>query len=146
MPAEDGHHTPFRDTHAESPGIVLGERAAHGVIVGCDVQPLQNLMVLNYLRGELGHDHDDALRWCRHWIERGLDDFEAAIAAHPMTGEYSHGLTPGLADLALVSQVYNAGRFDCDLSACPTVLCIDAACNALPAFQAAAPENQPDAE
>ena len=115
-------------------------------IVGCDVQPLQNLMVLNYLRGELGHDHDDTARWCRHWIERGLGDFEAAIAAHPMTGAYCHGVTPGLADLALVPQVYNARRFDCDLSACPTVVRIDAACNELPAFRAAAPENQPDAE
>ena len=115
-------------------------------IVGCDVQPLQNLMVLNYLRSELGHDHDDTARWCRHWIERGLGDFEAAIAAHPMTGAYCHGVTPGLADLALVPQVYNARRFDCDLAACPTVVRIDAACNELPAFQAAAPENQPDAE
>jgi maleylpyruvate isomerase len=115
-------------------------------IIGCDIQPLQNLMVLNYLSGELGHDQDDIGGWCRHWIERGLGDFEASIAGHPMTGEYCHGAAPGLADIALVPQVYNARRFNCDLSACPTVLRIDSACRALPTFEAAAPENQPDAE
>ena len=115
-------------------------------IIACDIQPLQNLMVLNYLTAELGRDQGDSLRWCRHWIERGLGDFEAAIAGHPMTGAYCHGEAPGLGDVTLVPQVYNARRFDCDLAACPTVLRIAAACNELPAFQAAAPENQPDAE
>ncbi len=115
-------------------------------IIGSDIQPLQNLMVLNHLRGELGHDQDDVLRWCRHWIERGLGYFEAAIADHPMTEAYCHGARPGLAEVTLVPQVYSARRFECDLSSCPTVVRIDAACKELPAFQAAAPENQPDAE
>ena len=135
------------ETRAEPP-LLPPDPAGRALaqIVGCDIQPLQNLMVLNYLTDEFALGKDEARRWCRHWIERGLGDFEAAIADHSMTGAYCHGEAPGLADLALVPQVYNARRFDCDLSACPSVVRIDAACNELPAFQAAAPENQSDAE
>jgi maleylpyruvate isomerase len=68
------------------------------------------------------------------------------LAGHPQTGTFCHGDTPTFADLCLVPQVANARRFNCDLSSMPTVVRIDAACSALPAFQRAAPENQPDAE
>ncbi len=119
---------------------------ALAAVIASDIQPLQNLMVLKHLSAEFGHDEAAWLRWCRHWIERGLGDFEALLASGARTGAYCHGEAPGLADLTLVPQVYNARRFDCDLTACPTVLRIDATCHALPAFAAAAPENQPDAE
>ena len=119
---------------------------ALAAVIASDIQPLQNMTVLNYLTAELGHDEAAVRRWCRHWIERGLGDFEALLVREAATGAYCHGEVPGLADLALVPQVYNARRFDCDLTACPTLVRIDAACLALPAFEAAAPENQPDAE
>ena len=119
---------------------------ALAAVIAADIQPLQNLMVLNYLTAELGHDEAAVRRWCRHWIGRGLGDFEALLVGGAQSGAYCHGEAPGLADLALVPQVYNARRFGCDLTACPTLQRIDAACRALPAFAAAAPENQPDAE
>ena len=119
---------------------------ALAAVIASDIQPLQNLMVLDYLSAELGHDEAASRRWCRHWIERGLGDFEALLVGEAQRGAYCHGEAPGLADLALVPQVYNARRFGCDLTACPTLQRIDATCRALPAFAAAAPENQPDAE
>ncbi len=84
------------------------------------------------------------MRWFRHWVERGLGALERLLADDSHSGRFCHGDTPTLADVCLVPQVYNARRRDCDLSACPTVSRIDAECRLLPAFQRAAPEEQPD--
>lgn len=114
-------------------------------IIACDVHPIQNLRVLQHLRRELGQEQAAVEAWARHWIARGLDAFEARLA-EPATGRFCHGEAPGLADLCLVPQLGNARRFGLALDPWPRVLAVEAACNALDAFRAAAPEAQPDAE
>ncbi|HXH02594.1 MAG TPA: maleylacetoacetate isomerase [Candidatus Competibacteraceae bacterium] len=115
------------------------------LVVACEIHPLNNLRVLNYLSGPLGHGEDVRLAWYRHWIAEGLAALEALLAEHPDTGRCCHGDTPTLADVCLVPQLYNARRFDCDLSPYPTLTRIEAECQALAAFQRAVPERQPDA-
>lgn len=115
-------------------------------IVACDIHPLNNLKVLTYLREEMGQAQEAIDAWYRHWVENGLAAFEALLAASPATGLFCHGDDPGLADACLVPQLFNARRFDADLSGLPTALRVEANCNELQAFKDAAPENQPDAE
>jgi maleylpyruvate isomerase len=115
-------------------------------IVACDIHPLDNLKVLTYLREEMGQGQEALDTWYRHWIETGLAAFEALLADNPATGLFCHGDDPGLADACLVPQLFNARRFDTDLSRLPTVLRVEANCNELQAFRDAAPDNQPDAE
>lgn len=115
-------------------------------IVACDIHPIQNLRVLAYLKHELGQEQPAIDAFARHWIEAGLAALEARLAREAETGRFCHGDAPGLADLCLVPQLGNARRFGVELSPYPTVLRIEAACTALPAFQDAAPDRQPDAE
>ncbi|ANN77148.1 maleylacetoacetate isomerase [Bordetella flabilis] len=114
--------------------------------IACDIHPLNNLRVLRYLKRELDIPDEARDTWYRHWIQTGLLALEKMLAASPETGTYCHGGTPSLADICLVPQLFNARRLKCDLDAMPTLVRIDAACRALPAFEHAAPENQPDAE
>jgi maleylacetoacetate isomerase len=114
-------------------------------IVACDIHPIQNLRVLLYLKRELRQEQPAIDAWARHWIGLGLAAYEARLA-EAESGRFSHGDAPGLADLCLVPQLGNARRFATDLSPYPRVLAVEAACRELPAFQAAAPEAQPDAE
>jgi maleylpyruvate isomerase len=114
--------------------------------VACEIHPVQNLRVLNYLKDILHHTEEELNAWSRHWITQGLTALEQMVRAAPNRGAFCFGNTPSLADLCLVPQLGNARRFGCDLSACPTLVQIDATCCALPAFAQAAPENQPDAE
>ena len=85
-------------------------------------------------------------RWAQHWILLGLSALEQLVLSVPKRGKFCFGGVPSLADVFLVPQLYNARRFGCDLSGCPSLVQIDANCGALPAFAKAAPENQPDAE
>lgn len=114
--------------------------------IACDLHPLNNLRVLKYLKHEMKVEEEVKNAWYRHWVQVGLDSLEAMLADSPQTGRFCHGDAPTLADLCLVPQLYNARRFDCDLSGVPTLARIDEACRALPAFEAAAPEKQPDAQ
>ena len=114
-------------------------------LIACDVHPINNLRVLQYLEGELGCTVPQKWQWYRHWVEQGLWALERMLAARGKQGSFCWGETPTLADCCLVPQVYNARRYDCDLSQTPRVLAIAQACEALPAFEMAAPENQPDA-
>ncbi|SIR11787.1 maleylacetoacetate isomerase/maleylpyruvate isomerase [Aromatoleum tolulyticum] len=114
--------------------------------IACDIHPVNNLRVLRYLVHELGVNDAQKNAWYRHWIAIGLSAVESMLAADPRTGLFCHGDTPTLADCCLVPQVFNAQRFDCDLSAMPTVMGIVERCAALDAFQRAAPGQQPDAE
>jgi maleylacetoacetate isomerase len=111
--------------------------------VACEIHPLNNVAVLNFLKAELSVAPDSVnTTWYYHWLERGLDALEAEIVAAP----YCHGAALTLADLYLVPQLYNARRFKFDLQAYPKLLSVWDACNALPAFQDALPQNQPDAQ
>jgi len=114
--------------------------------VACEIHPVQNLRVLNYLKDVLHHTEEELNAWSRHWITQGLTALEQMVRAAPNRGAFCFGNMPSLADLCLVPQLVNARRFGCDLSACPALVQIDATCCALPAFAQAAPENQPDAE
>lgn len=112
--------------------------------VACEMAPLNNLRVLNYLVQELGAREEQKLQWYRHWIAEGFTALEALLQ-DSRTGTFCHGDTPTLADCCLVPQVYNARRFDCDMDAYPTIARIAAACEELPAFAVAHPAQQADA-
>ena len=114
-------------------------------MIACDVHPLNNLRVLQYFEHEWNVPQPERDEWVRHWIVEGFRAAEAMLADHPSTGIFCEGDVPGLADCCLVPQVYNARRFGVDMAAYPTIERIDAACLALPAFDAARPERQPDA-
>jgi maleylpyruvate isomerase len=113
-------------------------------VVACDIHPINNLRVLNYLKGPLKVSEDATNEWYRHWVALGLEALEALVAGHPDTGVYCHGDKPTLADICLVPQIFNAQRFNCALDAYPTVMRIHAACQKLDAFDRARPERQPD--
>lgn len=115
-------------------------------MIACDIHPVNNLRVLQYLGHVLGATEAQRNAWYRHWVGLGLAAVETRLARDPRTGPFCHGDRPGLADCCLVPQVFNARRFDCDLSAMPTVCDIVARCEELEAFRRAAPMAQPDAE
>ena len=115
---------------------------AMALTIACDIHPLNNLVALNYLKGPLKHDQADADNWYRHWVVQGFDALEALIRPGP----YAFGAHVTLADLCLVPQVFNARRFKVDMAKYPKIAAVDAACQKLPAFDKARPENQPDAE
>jgi len=112
--------------------------------IACDVHPLNNLRVLQYLSENLGVSDEAKDAWYRHWIELGLAAVEAGLG--PLAGRFSLGQRPGYLEACLVPQVYNARRFRCDLSAYPQLLALSTRCEALEAFHLAAPEMQPDAQ
>lgn len=114
-------------------------------LIACEIHPLDNLKVLKYLTGELGLDEATKLAWYRHWIAEGFDALEMSLADSSATGAFCHGDAPSLADLCLVPQVFNAKRFECDLSGYPTLRCIAERCDMLSVFAQARPEHQPDA-
>ena len=118
---------------------------AIALAIACDIHPLNNLRVLQYLTRTLAVSEDAKNAWYRHWIDTGLGALEAQLASDAATGAYCHGDTPTLADICLVPQLANARRFGIALDAYPTLLRIDANCQKLAAFAAAAPEAQPDA-
>lgn len=139
------------ETHPEPallPADPIGRARVRAIAqtIACDTHPLNNLRVLKYLKRELNVDDEARDAWYRHWVELGLGAVESMLENSSDTGQFCHGDLPGLADLCLVPQVFNARRLKCDLSAMPNVVRIDAACRALPAFDLAAPEKQPDAE
>jgi maleylacetoacetate isomerase len=114
--------------------------------IACDIHPLNNLRVLKYLTGTLGATDAARDTWYAHWCEVGLRALETRLAREPATGRFCHDDMPTLADICLVPQLANARRVTLDLAQFPTLLRIESACVALPAFAAAAPANQPDAE
>lgn len=113
--------------------------------IACEIHPLNNLRVLNYLTGTLGVAEAEKLAWYRHWIAEGFTALEARLTAPAGTGEFCHGNSPTLADICLVPQLFNAERFGCELTPYPTIRRIAEHCNALPAFARAHPSEQPDA-
>jgi len=114
--------------------------------IACEIHPLNNLRVLNYLIGTLGLAKEQKDGWYRYWVDVGFEALEKMLSQDRRTGRYCHGDAPTLADICLVPQIANARRFNIDMSPYPTLTRIEAALNELPAFAAAAPARQPDAE
>ena len=140
----------LEETHPTPALLPAGaaERArvrALAAIVGCDIHPINNRRILEYLRKELGADEAAVNALCGTWITAGFDAYEALLAADTQRGEFSFGHTPTLADVYLIPQVESARRFKVDLSRWPLISAIDAACAKLDAFRQAAPGQQPDA-
>ncbi|MFL6651359.1 MAG: maleylacetoacetate isomerase [Sulfurifustaceae bacterium] len=139
------------ETHPQPPllprePVARARVRALALAIACDMHPINNLRTLNYLTKQLGVSEDAKNAWYRHWVALGFQALEAQLAGSRETGAFCHGDTPGLADCCLIPQLFNARRFQCDISAYPTLLRIEQNCNALPAFQRAAPGQQPDAE
>lgn len=138
------------ETHPQPPLLppdAAGRARVRGLaqMVACDIHPLGNLRVLQHIGAQFDADDERKGSWMRHWIGAGFQALETMLASSTHTGRYCHGDTPGLADLCLVPQVYNARRWNMALDDYPTIRRIDAACAELEAFQQAMPEQQPDA-
>jgi maleylacetoacetate isomerase/maleylpyruvate isomerase len=112
--------------------------------IACEIHPLNNTRVLGWLKGELGLSEEARNAWIHRWIEGGLEVVERQLAARPST--FCHGETPGLADCALVPQIFNAQRFNCKLDHVPHVMRVHAACMTHEAFSSTQPSACPDAE
>jgi maleylacetoacetate isomerase len=141
----------LEECHPEPPLLPTGaiERArvrAMAQAIACEIQPLNNTRVMIFLGESLDRNQAQRNRWAAHWIDVGFRGLETRLVASPSTGIFCHGETPGLADICLVPQAYNARRLDMDLGAYPTIQRIERTCLELAAFDAARPENQPDAE
>ena len=113
--------------------------------IACDIHPLNNLRVLNYLRQPLNQNDDGVNTWYRHWVSEGFRGLEVQVRRHSTHGRFCYGDAVSLADVCLVPQMFNARRFHVDLSAFPTLTAVAAHLEALPEFAAARPEVQPDA-
>lgn len=114
-------------------------------IVGCDIHPINNRRILEYLRKELGCDETKVNDWTATWIVAGFDAIEALLSADSGRGDFCFGGAPTLADVYLVPQVESARRFKVDMSRWPNISAVDAACARIDAFSRAAPSLQPDA-
>lgn len=112
--------------------------------IACDVHPLNNLRVLQYLSSELGVADEAKNTWYRHWVALGLAAVEEGLAV--FDGRLSLGERPGYLEACLIPQLYNARRFNCDLAAYPRIVAMAACCDLLEAFQLAMPEAQADAQ
>ena len=141
----------LEETHPEPPLLprdAVGRARVRSIAlaIACEIHPLNNLRVLNYLIGTLGATREQKDGWYRYWIDVGFEALEKRLARDAATGTFCHGEQPTLADVCLVPQIANARRFDIDMSPYPTLTRIEGACLALPAFAHAAPARQPDAE
>jgi maleylpyruvate isomerase len=135
------------ETHPEPPllpkdSIARAQARALAEIVACDIHPLNNIGPLRYLKRELHQEQAAIDAWYHHWVLAGFEALEALVRPGP----YACGGAVTVADLCLVPQVYNARRLNVPLDKFSKIVAIDAACLALPAFDRARPENQPDAE
>jgi maleylpyruvate isomerase len=111
-------------------------------LIACDIHPLNNVAPLRYIKAALGQEQAAIDAWYHHWILVGFEALEALLRGGP----YAFGSRVTLADICLVPQVANARRFKVPLERFPKIVAVDAACLALPPFDKARPENQPDAE
>lgn len=140
----------YLDARYPSPRLIPEEPVARARVqafaqaIVCEIHPLNNLRVLKYLRGELKLDDAAVNQWYSHWIAEAFAPLET-LAERWSGGRYCFGDTVSVADVCLVPQIYNARRFNCDLTAYPTLARIGAGLESEPAFASAAPSLQPDA-
>ena len=125
--------------------IARAQVRSMALAIACDIHPLNNLRVLNYLKDDLKLDDDAVSTWYRHWIAEGFRGLESLAREHSQAKRYLFGDSVSLADVCLVPQMYNARRYKTDLSPYPTLVAITTHLESLPAFAAARPEAQPDA-
>lgn len=135
------------ETHPEPPLLpkdALGRAKVRALadLIACDIHPLNNVGPLRYLKNTLGQEQSAIDAWYHHWVIAGFEPLEALLAPGP----FACGAAPTLTDICLVPQVYNARRLKVPLDKFPKILAVEAACLALPAFDRARPENQPDTE
>jgi maleylpyruvate isomerase len=138
------------ETHPEPPLLPADPAGRAHVralaqVIACEIHPVNNLRVLKYLVRDLKLDDAAKNAWYRHWVRDGMEAFERQLALRP-AGIYCYGNTPTLADCCLVPQIFNAQRFDCDLSDLPRTMAAYEAAMQLDAFQRAHPSRCPDAE
>lgn len=129
------------------PRDALGRQRVRALaqLVSCEIHPINNLRILQYLKNELGLDDETRDTWYRHWVKEGFDALEVMLG-DAATGRFCHGDSPTLADICLVPQVFNAERFDTDMTAYPRIKAVHDAMLALPELKGTAPGDQPDAE
>jgi maleylacetoacetate isomerase len=135
------------ETHPEPPLLPkdpIARAKVRGLadIIACDIHPLNNTGPLRYLKHKMHQEQSAIDAWYHHWVTEGFEALEMLVEPGP----YAHGSTVTVADVCLVPQVYNARRLKVPLGKFPNILAVEAACLALPAFDRARPENQPDAE
>ena len=118
---------------------------AISAMIGCDMHPINNRRILQYLRNELSVDEAKVIAWCQRWMSEGFDALEQRLAANKTRGNFCYGDSPTLADCYLIPQVSSARRFKVDLSPYPNIVAIDTNCRTLKAFADADPMMQPDA-
>ena len=133
-------------THPEPPVFPADPLArarvqAAALTIGMEIHPVNNLRVLNYLKGPMGHSQDDTVTWMQHWMTQGFTAFDRLIG----DGPHAFGNQITYADICLVGQMVNARRWGLDLASFPRLTALDEAARAHPAIAAAMPENQPDA-
>lgn len=141
----------LEETHPAIPLLPTGAAARSRVrsialAIVCDLHPLNNLRVLNFLGTRYGQDDAGKTAWYQHWVDCELGALEDRLSRDPATGKFCHGDAVSLADVCLIPQLYNARRWNCDVSAYQTLLRIEASCLSLEAFSKAVPERQPDSE
>lgn len=113
--------------------------------IACEIHPLNNLRVLNYLNQHFNITEDQKTTWYHHWLRVGFTALEKLLSANDHQGPFCFGESPTLADICLIPQVYNAERFKFPLTDYPLIQAVNSACLQLPAFIDALPEKQPDA-
>jgi maleylacetoacetate isomerase len=140
----------MEERYPQAPLLPLAplERArvrALALAIACEVAPLCNSGPMGVLGQQFGFTEAQKMQWYQHWMEKGFTAVERMLTVSEGTGTFCHGATPTLADCFLVPQVYNARRYNIDLTPYPSIARIDAACAVHPAFMAAHPSKQPDA-
>ena len=117
---------------------------SYAQMIACDIHPLNNLRVLDYLKTRFNRDDADTNQWYHNWIHEGFTALEKRISSSGKHGKFCIGDTPSIADVFLVPQIYNANRYHCKMSNFPTLRAINENCLSLESFRLASPELQED--
>lgn len=133
-----------RATSGFLPDDAIGRQRVRSLsyAIAMDIHPVCNLSVVSHVMANAEDSEAARRNWMRKFIGEGLSAFERLLD-HSATGRFCHGDMPTMADFCLVPQVYNARRWDVDLSACPRLVAIDQNCAEIEAFARAHPDRTP---